>query len=166
MKKYVLIITLFCIIFTIYGCKKKTDLGNIDYHIVGVYIEIEEDEKYDISIGTINPCVYYKHKSDVLRTDAGTYPVQFSDISKNHIDDDEFDTYIVYATALFHESTPNKVKVYHILEDLDGNCYVDTTKYEQIDLSRECNYNLNYTYQINKTKYHFELKLKYLKRGA
>lgn len=167
MKKIIVVLSACLLTLMIGGCKKEKNLGEVNYHVVGAYFEMEKDENFKIGNGSINPAVYYSYNLDILKSSSGIYNVSYTNISKNvFIDQDNIVNCIINLKALFHEDLQDEVKVYRILEKADGTCYVDQTSFKVIHLNQGGDYSFNLTYKFNNQIYKIYFRIGYLKRSA
>lgn len=165
MKKWILILTAFLLVFTVSSCKKQTDLGKLNYYIVGAYIEMEKDDNYQL--GDVNPCIYYQYATDTLKLNRGLYSVEYDNITKQVFTNEEgVNCCIINLTASFYPEYDDEIKVYRVYENLNGTSYVDQSEYKVIHLDKGGDYKLNYKYKINEQTYQLEFKIRYSKRSA
>ncbi len=160
MKRLITVILLFIFTLCLTNCKKdQNDAGEVDKHYSGFYIEIKEDLTYKIDHG-INPRIYFTRKNGWKISTGNVGLIEFGDIV--HINEvrDGIDTVILSLPVTLPNTVSDKIKIYMIREDLNGNVSVDLKDYTIIDLTKKDSHSVNISYSINKVEYRFQGTLK------
>ena len=159
MKKLVFILLILVSIISFSSCKNcknNGELGDVDYHISGFYIEVIQDKDYKIDSLTsfFNPSVIYSHKRDVLTNNHGNigYQVKYGVHSKQVLDEDGVKTIIFSSNIILPTSAPDEIKIYVVKENANGEFYVDTKLVETKLISSPTTYSINYSYSNNGQK--------------
>lgn len=167
MKKILVFILLLIMTISFTGCKKEknNELGEVDSHFSGFYIELEVDKDY--KIGSFNPTVTYSFKRNVLSNDTGNVTsiglVRYGDSSKSYQEIDGVKTAVIMTSIILPENAKDEVKIYIIRENKNGTFSVDLEFYETVKVSERGTYSVNYSYSINGVKYRFQASLMYQK---
>lgn len=166
MKKILTFILLFVCLVSFTGCKKNDgEIGEVDSHFCGFYIELSYDEDYRIKV--YNPTVIFSFKNQVLSNDNGNIMnlgfVSFGDSSKTYKQIDGVNTAVIMTSIILPKNAPDKAKIYIVRESLDGSFRVDLERYETVDITNKGTYSVNYSYSINGTKYRFQGSLGYVR---
>ncbi len=148
----VILSTLVMSVFSLSSCKKT-----VTYQIAGLYIELVEQKQK--SIDDSNPKIYFKYdNNNILSQNAGSY-ASFANTSK--LVKEESDTLNYYfSTDLFvPKDKYAKIKV-HLIFFQNGKYVVENEVHETISSTGTSRYSANYTFQNQKYRLDFEVKIK------
>ena len=167
MKKILTFILILITLISFTGCKKKNknEIGEVDSHFSGFYVELVVDKDYKIK--STNPTSVYSFRTNLLSNDSGNIMnmgvVKFGESSKNVKEIDGVKTAIIMTSIILPANAPDKVKIYIVRENRNGTFTVDLDRYETIDVSNRGTYSVNYSYSIDGVKYRFQASLGYMK---
>lgn len=167
MKRLIQIFLLFLMVLTMTSCKKNRLEGSfdkVDFHISGIYIEMEKDQNYRVD--RLNPSIYYDHASKRVKTSRGGYNLEYSNIMNQTTEEDGVIFIKIFVNILFPKQTSEKINIYIVKENSNGNHYVDQSMSDIIDVTKAGNYRINYKYINNNQKYRFQFEIKYSRKGA
>ena len=171
MKKIKFILYLLCIlcVLSLVSCKdvsefNNQDYGKIKYYVAGLYIGVEKNEEF--TMDDANPKVYFDFsktgsKFGMLCTKSGTLSsaVTYSNLARNVKKEDGINKYYMSTKLTFVNSEVNKVNLYLIYIDKNGNFSVNEELTDKININDSSSYNFVTTFTNNKEKYQLQIKL-------
>lgn len=167
MKRLIQIFLLFLMVLTMTSCKKNKLEGSfdkVDFHISGIYIEMEKDQNYRVD--RLNPSIYYDHTSKKVETNRGGFNLEYSNIMNQTTEEDGVIIVKIFVNILFPRQTSEKINIYVVKENSNGNHYVDQSMSDILDTTKTGNYRINYKYINNNQKYRFQFEIKYSRKEA
>ena len=156
MKKILAFILILIMVISFTGCNKtnKNEIGEVNSHFSGFYVELVVDSEYKVK--SINPTSIYSFKKDLLSNDSGNVKnmgfISFGESSKTISDVDGVKTAIIMTSIILPSNAPDKVKIYIVRENQNGTYTVDLDRYETVDVTSRGTYSVNYSYSINGVK--------------
>lgn len=167
MKRLIQIFLLFLMVLTMTSCKKNKLEGSfdkVDFHISGIYIEMEKDQNYRVD--RLNPSIYYDHTSKKVETNRGGFNLEYSNIMNQTTEEDGVIIVKIFVNILFPRQTSEKINIYVVKEKNSGTHYVDQSMGDIIDVTKAGSYRINYKYINNNQKYRFQFEIKYSRKEA
>lgn len=167
MKRLSIIFLLVFISFAFTGCKKNKLEGSfdkVDFHISGIYIEMDKDSTYRVD--RLNPAIYYEHKTKQLSASRGGYNLEYSNIINNTTEEDGVIKIKIFVKILFPFKTPDRLNIYVVKENGTGSHYVDQSMTDVWTMNNTKDYRIAYKYTYGNQKYQFQFEIKYSRSEA
>lgn len=167
-KIFSFIVLLLCL-GCLFSCKQVSELNNqdygkIDYYIAGLYIQVNEYDEFEIS--DPNPKIYFNFADTAhfgtLTTKSGyrDSAVVYGNIGNSTKNENDVKLYYANVNMNFVNEDVDKITVYLVNVDKNGNLYVNTELSETVSVSSSTTYNFITEFKNNKQKYQLEIKLK------